>query len=44
VLRGAISGGASGVLFYALPHVAADPAKLAAVQRVYTGVGAAHAG
>jgi hypothetical protein len=37
VLRGAIAGGATGALFYALPHVAADPAKLAVVRRVYTG-------
>ena len=43
VLRGAIAGGASGILFYALPHVAADPAKLAAVRRVYTGSATAHA-
>jgi hypothetical protein len=34
VLRGAAAGGATGVQFYALPHVAADPAKLAAVRRV----------
>jgi hypothetical protein len=32
------------VLFYALPHVAVDPAKLTAVQRVYTGLGTVHAG
>jgi hypothetical protein len=36
-LRGAIAGGAGGVQFFALPHVAADPARLAAVRRVYTG-------
>jgi hypothetical protein len=35
VLRGAIAGGATGVQFFALPHVAADPQKLAAVRRVY---------
>lgn len=37
VLRGALAGGASGVQFFALPHVAADPQKLAAVRRVYRG-------
>jgi hypothetical protein len=36
-LRCAIAGGATGVQFFALPHVAADPAKLAAVRRVYRG-------
>jgi hypothetical protein len=35
VLRGALAGGATGVMFFALPHVAGDPEKLAAVQRVY---------
>lgn len=40
VLRGALSGGATGVIFYALPYVAADPEKLAAVQRVYLSAGA----
>jgi hypothetical protein len=39
-----VAGGASGVLIYALPRVAADPAKHAAVQRVYTGLGTVHAG
>jgi hypothetical protein len=34
-LRGALEGGASGVMFYALPHVAASPEKLAAVKHVY---------
>lgn len=38
VLRGALDAGAGGVLFYALPHVARDPEKLAAVQRVYRGL------
>lgn len=37
VLRGALQAGAGGVMFYALPHVAADPAKMAAVKRVYRG-------
>lgn len=37
VLRGALRGGATGVLFYALPHVAHDPEKLEAVRQVYTG-------
>lgn len=35
ILRGALGGGATGVMFFALPHVAADPEKLAAVRRVY---------
>ena len=34
-LRGALDNGATGVSFLALPHVAADPEKLAAVRRVY---------
>lgn len=37
VLRGALDTGATGVMFYALPHVADDPARLAAVRRVYRG-------
>ena len=37
VLRGALRAGATGVLFYALPYVAADAAKLAAVRSVYQG-------
>jgi hypothetical protein len=37
VLGGVLEGGATGVLFYALPHVAADPLKLEAVRRVYHG-------
>ncbi|MDQ3702544.1 MAG: hypothetical protein M3442_16715 [Chloroflexota bacterium] len=36
VLRGALSGGATGVMFYALPHVVADGGKLGAVRRVYS--------
>jgi hypothetical protein len=35
VLRGALDGGATGVLFYALPYVAGAPEKLKVVQRVY---------
>jgi hypothetical protein len=35
VLRGALDNGATGVSFFALPHVASDPEKLAAVRRVY---------
>ena len=35
VLRGALDNGATGVSFFALPHVAADAEKLAAVRRVY---------
>jgi hypothetical protein len=37
VLRGAIAGGAGGVQFFALPHVAAAAARRAAVRRVYRG-------
>lgn len=35
VLRGALRGGATGVMFYALPHVVAGRGKLEAVRRVY---------
>lgn len=35
ILRGALDGGATGVMFYALPHVANDAEKLGAVRRVY---------
>ena len=35
VLRGALDGGATGVMFYALPYLAEDPAKREAVRRVY---------
>ena len=38
VLRGALENGATGVSFFALPHVADDPEKVAAVRRVYTSV------
>lgn len=35
VLSGALDAGATGVMFYALPHVVASPEKLRAVHRVY---------
>jgi hypothetical protein len=34
-LRGALDAGATGVMFYSLPHAAASPEKLAAVMDVY---------
>jgi len=36
VLRGALDGGATGVMFYALPYLAEDSAKREVVRRVYT--------
>jgi len=41
ILRGALDGGATGVMFYALPHVARDAEKLAVVRRVYRSHAAA---
>jgi hypothetical protein len=38
-LQGALNGGATGVMFYALPHVAGSPEKLAAIKRVYRSTG-----
>ena len=37
VLSGALRGGATGLMFYALPYIAESAEKLAAVRRVYRG-------
>ena len=35
VLRGGLSGKSTGVMMFALEHVARDPEKMAAMKRVY---------
>ena len=39
ILNDVLASGATGVMFFALPHAASDPAKLAAVRRVYLAHG-----